>query len=204
MGLVGARGRALGYGAGVVFSRVGLPLARPGSAAGKAIVCMEAMGDFDHWLADRIEAMTGRDIGLLITASAAAVVLALIVRFGAIAHGAINGAFGRVAPSMELAAPTFGSAKRRVLFRVHSTIIRGSVLTAAILIFVDTAKELPTTLILRPFNFDTLATTVFHAASLEKLGEAGPSSLAIIAVGLAPVIILARRLNRMHVGGIGP
>ena len=78
--------------------------------------------------------------------------------------------------------------------------IRGSVLTAALLIFVDTAKELPATLILRPFNFETLATTVYNAASLEQLAEAGSAALAIVLVGLLPVVVLARTLNRSRPG----
>ena len=78
--------------------------------------------------------------------------------------------------------------------------IKGSVLTAALLIFVDSVKELPATLILRPFNFETLATTVYGAASLEQLGEAGPAALAIIVVGLAPVALLARTMDRSRPG----
>jgi iron(III) transport system permease protein len=81
--------------------------------------------------------------------------------------------------------------------------IRGSVLTAALLIFVDSVKELPATLILRPFNFETLATTVYGAASLEQLGEAGPAALAIIVVGLAPVVVLARTMDRSRPGETG-
>jgi iron(III) transport system permease protein len=81
--------------------------------------------------------------------------------------------------------------------------IKGSVLTAALLIFVDSVKELPATLILRPFNFETLATTVYGAASLEQLGEAGPAALAIIVVGLAPVALLARTMDRSRPGETG-
>ena len=80
------------------------------------------------------------------------------------------------------------------------TMLRGSVLTAALLIFVDGVKELPATLILRPFNFETLATTVYNAASLEQLDEAGPAALAIVVVGLLPVVILARTMARARPG----
>jgi iron(III) transport system permease protein len=76
------------------------------------------------------------------------------------------------------------------------------VLTAALLIFVDSVKELPATLILRPFNFETLSTTVYGAASLEQLGEAGPAALAIIVVGLAPVALLARTMDRSRPGEV--
>ena len=116
---------------------------------------------------------SGSISGSLLTGSAAAIVFAHVVRFVAIAHGAIDGALGRVTPSMELAARTLGSTRRRVLARIHVPMIRGSILTAALLIFVDSAKELPATLILRPFDFETLATSLYNAASLEKLGPVG-------------------------------
>ena len=155
---------------------------------------------FDHKIADLSEWALGLDPGLILTGSAAAVVFAYVVRFSAIAHGAIDGAFGRVTPSMELAARTLGESRRGALTRVHLPMIKGSVLTAALLIFVDSVKELPATLILRPFNFETLATTVYGSASLEQLGQAGPAALAIIVVGLAPVVVLARTLDRSRPG----
>jgi iron(III) transport system permease protein len=157
----------------------------------------------DHRIADLAETWFGIDLGLVLTGSAAAVVFAYVVRFSAIAHGAIDGAFGRVTPSMELAARTLGETQRGALTRVHLPMIKGSVLTAALLIFVDSVKELPATLILRPFNFETLATTVYGAASLEQLGEAGPAALAIIVVGLAPVALLARTMDRSRPGETG-
>ncbi|MEL7467375.1 MAG: iron ABC transporter permease [Pseudomonadota bacterium] len=155
---------------------------------------------FDNWLADNILAITGIEIGLLLTGTGAVLVFAYTVRFAAIAHGAIDGALGRITPSMELAARTLGSSRGRVLFRIHVPMIQGSLLTAALLIFVDTAKELPATLLLRPFNFETLATTVYNAASREQLDEAGPAALAIVILGLLPVAILARTLNRSRPG----
>ena len=118
----------------------------------------------------------------------------------AISHGAVDGALGRVTPSMEMAARALGETRSGALKRVHLPIIRGSVLTAALLIFVDGAKELPATLILRPFNFDTLATRVYSAASLEDLAAAGPPALAIILVGLAPVAALIRQLRESRPG----
>jgi iron(III) transport system permease protein len=90
--------------------------------------------------------------------------------------------------------------RSRVLTRVHFPIIRGSILTAGLLIFVDSAKELPATLILRPFNFETLATTVYNAASREQLAEAGPAALAIVVVGLLPVLVLISTLSRTRPG----
>jgi iron(III) transport system permease protein len=175
-----------------------LGYAAPGAVL--AVGVLIPLAALDHRMADFTEARLGLDIGLLLTGSAAAVVFAYVVRFSAIAHGAIDGAFGRVTPSMELAARTLGETRRGALTRVHLPMIKGSVLTAALLIFVDSVKELPATLILRPFNFETLATTVYGAASLEQLGEAGPAALAIIVVGLAPVALLARTMDRSRPG----
>ena len=175
-----------------------LGYAAPGAVI--AVGVLIPLAAFDHWLADGIEDLTGIDIGLLLTGSAAAIVFAYLVRFAVIAHGAIDGALGRITPSMELAARTLGASRRSVLRRIHVPMIRGSVLTAGLLIFVDGSKELPATLILRPFNFETLATTVYNAASLEQLDKAGPAALAIVVVGLLPVAILARTLNRARPG----
>ena len=165
-----------------------------------AVGILVPVAAFDNRLADIVEAGFGIDIGLLVTGSAAAIVYAYVVRFVAIAHGAVDGALGRVTPSMELAARTLGSSRRRVLARIHVPMIQGSLLTAALLIFVDSAKELPATLILRPFNFETLATSLYYAASLERLAGSGPAALAIVLVGLAPVMLLARTLNRSRPG----
>ena len=137
----------------------------------------------------------GVGTGLLITGSAAAIVFAYVVRFNAIAFGAVDGAFGRVTPSMDAAARTLGETSGGALRRVHLPLISGSMVTAAMLIFVDAVKELPATLILRPFNFSTLSTHVYDYASREHLAQAAPAALAIMVVGLAPVAILIRSLN---------
>ncbi|MEM7210508.1 MAG: iron ABC transporter permease, partial [Pseudomonadota bacterium] len=175
-----------------------LGYAAPGAVI--AVGVLIPLATFDNWLADTIEAATGVDIGLIFTGTAFVLIFAYSVRFSAIAHGAIDGALGRITPSMELAARTLGSSRGRVLARIHVPMIRGSILTAGLLIFVDTAKELPATLLLRPFNFETLATSVYNAASREQLAEAGPAALAIVVLGLLPVAILARTLNRSRPG----
>ena len=184
-----AQGTALGY-------------AVPGAVL--AVGVLIPLAAFDHWLADAVEAALGIDIGLVLTGSAAAIVFAYVVRFVAIAHGAVDAALGRVTPSMELAARTLGSSRGQVLARIHVPMIRGSLVTAALLIFVDSAKELPATLILRPFDFETLATSLYNAASLEQLARSGPAALAIVVVGLAPVMALARTLDRSRPGEAPP
>ena len=109
---------------------------------------------------------------------------------------------------MDMAARTLGATAGGALRRVHLPIISGSIVTAAMLIFVDAVKELPATLILRPFNFSTLATHVYDAASREQFAEAAPAALAIVAVGLIPVAILIRSLGSgrpgepAHGGGV--
>jgi len=196
----GARASRLGL-ARWLAQATSLGYAAPGAVL--AVGVLIPLAALDHRMADFAEAWLGLDIGLVLTGSAAAVVFAYVVRFSAIAHGAIDGAFGRVTPSMEFAARTLGETRRGALTRVHLPMIKGSVLTAGLLIFVDSVKELPATLILRPFNFETLATTVYGAASLEQLGEAGPAALAIIVVGLAPVALLARTMDRSRPGETG-
>lgn len=145
----------------------------------------------------------GVGTGLLLTGSAAAVVFAYVVRFNAIAYGALDSAFARVTPSMDMAARTLGATPGGALRRVHLPMISGSMITAGMLIFVDAVKELPATLILRPFNFSTLATHVYDYASREHLEEAAPAALAIVAVGLAPVAILIRGGADRRPGGVG-
>lgn len=145
----------------------------------------------------------GVGTGLLLSGTAFAIIFAYVVRFNAIAFGAIDGAFGRVTPSMEAVARTLGESAGGALRRVHLPMITGSMVTAAMLIFVDAVKELPATLILRPFNFSTLSTHVYDYASREHLEEAAPAALAIILVGLIPVAILIRTM-KSRPGQSGP
>ena len=98
---------------------------------------------------------------------------------------------GRVTPTMDMAARTLGQTRGGVMRRVHLPLIRGSMITAFVLIFVDTVKELPATLMLRPFDFDTLATRVYTHASREDLEGAAPAALLVTAAGLIPVIFLS-------------
>lgn len=175
--------------------RLLLPVTTIGYAAPGAVLAVGIlipMAAFDHRLADAVLWLTGSDPGLLITGSAAAIVLAYSVRFFAIAQGATDAAFGRVPPSLPMAARSLGRGLGGALREVYLPLMRGSVATALLLVFVDCVKELPATLLLRPFNFDTLATRVHEKASLEQLGQAAPPALLVIAVGLAAVGLLAR------------
>jgi iron(III) transport system permease protein len=114
------------------------------------------------------------------------------VRFFGVAQGAVDSAFGRVSPNLPMAARSLGRTTGGVLGAVYLPMMRGSVATALLIVFVDCVKELPATLLLRPFNFNTLSTRVFELASLERLGEAAPAALLVMAVGLVAVFALAR------------
>ncbi|MBL4807123.1 MAG: iron ABC transporter permease, partial [Rhodobacteraceae bacterium] len=179
--------------------KVLMPVTAIGYAAPGAVLAIGVlipMAAFDNILADIVEDRFGVDIGLLVTGSAAAIIFAYVVRFFAIPQGAIDAALGRVTPSMEMASRSLGRNSWQTLWAVHVPLIRGSVLVAGLLVFVDAVKELPATLILRPFNFDTLATRVYGHASLENLGEAAPAALLVTLAGLLPVILLAKAGNR--------
>ncbi|GGG82089.1 iron ABC transporter permease [Salipiger pallidus] len=164
--------------------------AAPGAVLGVGILI--PLAALDHVLADGVEAATGIDIGLVMTGSAFALVLAYCVRFFAIAQGAADAAMGRVSPNLALAARSLGRSRGQTLAEIHYPLIRASLASALLLVFVDCVKELPATLLLRPFNYDTLATRVHDQAALENLGEAAPAAMLVIATGLLAVGLLAR------------
>ncbi len=141
--------------------------------------------------------------GLILTGSIVAVVIGYQTRFLAVALAMIEASLGRVRTSLDDAARTLGAGGRRVLLRVHLPLLRGSLLAAVLLVFVDVVKELPATLILRPFNFETLAVRVYQLASDERLEEAATGALAIIVAGLIPVIVLSKLVDRSRPGEAG-
>jgi iron(III) transport system permease protein len=172
-----------------------MPVTAIGYAAPGAVLALGILvplASFDNWFADGILALTGYDPGLLLTGTAAALVLAYVVRFFAIAQGTADAALGRVSPSLPMAARSLGRTAGGTLKAVHLPLVRASVGSALLLVFVDAVKELPATLLLRPFNFDTLATRVHAKASLENIAEAAPAALMITLIGLAAVAFLAR------------
>jgi iron(III) transport system permease protein len=180
-------------GSGVV--RYLLPLTLLGYAAPGAVLALGLLiplAELDHLLADAVLTVTGRDPGLLLTGTAFALGLAYLVRFFGIAQGAIDTAYGRVTPTLPMAARSLGQSPGGTVGAVYLPLMRGSVLTALLVVFVDCVKELPATLLLRPFDFNTLSTRVFELASLERLSEAAPSALLVMAVGLLAVTVVAR------------
>ena len=129
-----------------------------------------------------------------------ALVIGYMARFMALSYRTMDASLTRVTPSMEGAARTLGAGPGRTLLRLHLPLIRPSVLTAALLVFVDTMKALPLTLVLRPFNFETLATFVFQYASDELLEECALGALTIVAAGIIPVILLSKAIARSRPG----
>jgi len=139
-------------------------------------------------------------VGLVFSGSAFVLVYAYTVRFLAVSFNTVEASLGKVTPSMDAAARTLGQTAGGTLRRVHTPIMRGSLLAAGILVFVDVMKELPATIILRPFNFDTLAVRAYSLASDERLAESALSSLSIVAVGIVPVIILSLAMRHSRPG----
>lgn len=158
------------------------------------------------WLDHRLNALGARLFdwtpGLLLSGTVVAVLYGYQTRFLAVSLGLLQASLGRIQPSIDGAARTLGASPLRMLGRVHLPLLRGTLVSAALLVFVDVIKELPATLMLRPFNFDTLAVRVYQLASDERLNEASTGALALILVGLVPVAILARLLDRSRPGGI--
>jgi len=150
---------------------------------------------FDNAVDAFLRQTIGVSTGLILSGTVAALIFAYTVRFLAVSLGAVEAGLGRVTPSMEMAARTLGHSPSSTLRRLHLPMIRGSLLTAGLLVFVDTMKELPATLVLRPFNFDTLATFVYQYASDERLEACAPAALAIVAAGILPVLLLARSIG---------
>ena len=172
----------------------GLGYALPGSVI--AVGTLVPFGLFDNALDGWMRAQFGVSVGLLLSGSVAALVFAYLVRFMAVALGALDGGLARLRPSMRDAARSLGATGGQAVWKVEVPLARGAMLSAAILVFVDTMKELPATLIIRPFDFDTLAVRVYNLASDERLAEASTGALLIVAVGLLPIWVLTRAMRR--------
>lgn len=155
---------------------------------------------FDNAVDAFLRQTVGVSSGLILSGTIAALLFAYTVRFMAVSLGSVEAGLGRVTPSMEMAARTLGHSPSATLRRLHLPMIRGSVLTGGLLVFVDTMKELPATLVLRPFNFDTLATFVYQYASDERLAASAPAALAIVLSGIIPVLLLARSVGTSRPG----
>jgi len=151
---------------------------------------------FDNRLDAFMEAQFGIDTGLLLTGSIWMLVMAYMIRFMAAAIGAYEGGMAVVSPNVDAVARVLGQSVTGLVRRVHVPILWPSILTAALIVFVDVMKELPATLIMRPFNYDTLAVQAFRLASDERLRGAAVPSLVLVGIGLIPALLLCRQIVR--------
>ncbi len=131
----------------------------------------------------------------LVTGTLFGLMYAYLVRFSAVALQSVEAGYARVPPSVDETARMLGASRRRLFAELHAPLLRRAGLAALLLVFVDVMKELPATLVLRPFNSDTLAVVAYQLARDERLGEAALPSLAIVVVGLLPVLLLSRSLR---------
>jgi iron(III) transport system permease protein len=155
-----------------------------------AIGLLIPLAGLDNSIDAAMRSLFGVSTGLLLSGTVFAIVLAYTIRFLAASLGAVEAGLSKVSRNIDAAARTLGATISEMLFRVHLPLLRPALGAAALLVFVDSMKELPATLLLRPFNFDTLATQVFTLVSLYRYEEAGLSALTIVLVSLAPVLLL--------------
>ena len=159
-----------------------------------ALGILVPLAAFDNGLDDLARSYLGISTGLLLTGSAFILVLAYTVRFMAMSLGPIDSGFKKISRNLDAASRTLGVSVGGTLFRVHLPILAPAIGAAALLVFVDSMKELPATLLLRPFNFDTLATHVYTLTSLDQFEEAAFAALTIVVIGLAPLILMHRAI----------
>ena len=160
-----------------------------------AIGAMIPLGKFDNLVDEWMRSQFNTSTGLLLSGTIFALIFAYLVRFLAVAYGAVESNLNSIKPNLDNAARSLGLNTIQTLLQIHLPLMRSGLITAAILVFVDVMKELPVTLIMRPLNYDTLAVRVFNLASDERLSEAAIPALAIIGVGLFPVLLLSWKMN---------
>ncbi|MCE8052700.1 iron ABC transporter permease [Halomonas daqingensis] len=185
------------------LTRIATRIASMGYAIPGSVIAVGILIPF-AWLDKSINtwlhAHYGMIVGLIFSGTAFILIYAYVVRFLAVSFNTVEASLGKVTPSMDAASRTLGQTPAGTLKRVHTPIMRGSLFAAGILVFVDIMKELPATIILRPFNFDTLAVRAYSLASDERLAEASTASLAIVAVGIIPVVLLSMAMRRSRPG----
>lgn len=180
---------------GKMTTRIGtMGYAIPGSVI--AVGVLIPFGWFDNSIDAWMRTHFGISTGLLLSGTVFALIFAYVVRFLAVAYNPIEASLGKITPQMDEAAEGLGYGFGKILTKIHAPIMSGSLFAAFMLIIVDVIKELPATLIVRPFNFDTLAVQVYRLASDERLAESSGAALAIILVGLIPVFILSKSITK--------
>ncbi|WP_019625023.1 iron ABC transporter permease [Thioalkalivibrio sp. ALJT] len=185
------------------FTHVAVRVAGMGYAVPGIVIAIGVMipfAAFDNALDSFMRSTFGLSTGLLLSGTVFALLFAYAVRFLAVSLQTVEAGLGKIQPSMDDAARSLGMRPLQTLTRVHLPIMRGTLLTALLLVFVDVLKELPATLILRPFDFNTLAVRAFELAGDERLAESSSAALAIVLVGLVPVILLSLTIGRSRPG----
>ena len=181
-----ARVSALGY-------------ALPGTVL--AIGLLSPLAAFDNGIDSWMRTHFGVSTGLLLSGSLFAVTLALVIRFLAVALGTIEAGLERISPNIDAAAKTLGAGSTASLRRIHLPMLKPAIGAAALLVFVDALKELPATLLLRPFNFETLATRIYSLTAAEQFEEAAIGAIAIVVIGLIPALLLHNAIAGGRTGG---
>lgn len=169
----------------------------PGSVI--AVGILIPIGRLDNGIDAWMRSTFGISTGLLFSGTIVALIYAYLVRFLAVSFGAVESSLSKIKPSLDEASRSLGSGTTNTLIKVHAPMMWGGLLTAGMLTFVDVMKELPATLVIRPFNFDTLAVRVYNLASDERLNEAAGPALAIVAVGILPVIFLSLKMTSQRI-----
>lgn len=152
----------------------------------------------DHLVNDIAKAMEWGRPGLIFSGSMFAIIFAMVVRFSAVAIGSIESSLGKISPSLDMASRTMGCNANQMLWRVHFPLVRRGALIAGLLMFIESMKELNAALLLRPFNFETLATYVYNFASDEHLELAALPAVLLVLVGLIPLVLINRSLEHTH------
>ena len=165
-----------------------------------AVGLLIPLASFDNSVDGFMRDYFGISTGLMLSGGIFAVILALTIRFMAVSIGSVEAGFDRISPNLDAAARTLGETSTSTLIRIHLPMLRPALGAAALLVFVDSMKELPATLLLRPFNFDTLATHVYGLASLDQFEEGSLAALLIVGIGLVPVMLLHRAIAGGRVG----
>ena len=163
-----------------------------------AVGILIPVASLDNLIAGTMRNWFGISTGLILISSGSAMLYAYCVRFLAMSYGAGETGLQRISPNLEAAARTLGRTPLRTLVEIDIPMIRPALVSGALLVFVDVMKELPATILLRPFNFDTLATLVYGQASLESFEKGSLAALAIVIVGIVPVILLSRTASRSY------
>ena len=180
------------------YRLTGIGYAIPGTVL--AIGVFIPLAAFDNNLDSMMREYFNLPIGLLLSGSMFALVLAYTIRFMAVSNGAVESGLKRISVNLDSASRALGETAYGTLKRVHLPLLKPALGAALLLVFVDTMKELPATLLMKPFNFETLATHVYNFASAEEYGEAALPALTIVIFGLAPVILLSKTIAKGRAG----